>query len=262
MKNKIQSQTSPLTAITDLYPGVHLAWFHCEEIAKTALPGQFVMVSCDDYQLRRPFAVHEVSPTRDSFAILFAVVGKGTAWLSAQNPGVMLNILGPLGNGFSFAGDAQNILLVAGGLGIAPLRFVAQVANESGKSVTILQGAASVSGVYPEHCLPEQTECFVATEDGSYGSHCLVTDMLNNYIDQADQIMACGPNAMYHPIAEYNNRLLNPKPFQVSLEVRMGCGFGACYGCSIKTAAGMKKVCHDGPVFNYNDILWDAAPGI
>lgn len=262
MNSKTQPLTASLQSIEELYQGVFLAWLNCPQISQTAKPGQFVMLSCDGYPLRRPLAVHQVDYTQDSFAVLFAVVGKGTAWLSKQKPGIEVNALGPLGNGFSFASGVQNILLIAGGLGIAPLRFVAQAAHEAGKSVTLLQGASTASCVYPANNLPEQVRCYIATEDGSCGAHCLVTGILHDYIGWADQIMACGPNAMYHPIAAHNKQLLRVKPFQVSLEARMGCGFGACYGCSIKTTSGMKKICHDGPVFDYNAILWDKNPGI
>ncbi|MDD3265471.1 MAG: dihydroorotate dehydrogenase electron transfer subunit [Dehalococcoidales bacterium] len=262
MNNKTQAITVPLESMEELYQGVFLAWIGSKQIARTAQPGQFVMVSCNNYLLRRPLAVHKVSPKKDRFAILFAVCGKGTTWLSRQKPGIELNILGPLGNSFTLVPGAQNILLVAGGLGIAPLQFAAQVAREKGKSVTLLQGASTASCVYPSTSLPDGVKCYTATEDGSCGAHCLVTGILHDYIGWADQIMACGPNAMYHPIATSNKQLFKVKPFQVSLETRMGCGFGACYGCSIKTARGMKKVCHDGPVFDYYDILWKENPGI
>jgi dihydroorotate dehydrogenase electron transfer subunit len=250
-----------LESIEELYKNVFLAWLHCRQISSAAKPGQFIMVSCNDYLLRRPLAIHQVNQTKEAFAVLFAVCGKGTTWLSKQQPGTELSMLGPLGNGFSLAPEAQNILLVAGGLGIAPIRFVAQSAREAGKSVILLQGASTASCVYPANNLPEQVKCHIATEDGSCGAHCLVTDMLGDYIEWAEQILACGPNVMYHPIAARNNRLSSARPFQISLETRMGCGFGACYGCSIKTAAGMKKVCHDGPVFDYYEIVWDKNPG-
>jgi len=257
MKDKIQPITAPLKSMEELYQGVFLAWIDSEQVARNARPGQFVMVSCDGYLLRRPLAVHQVSPGRNSFAILFAVCGKGTAWLSQQKPGMSLSILGPLGNGFILVPGAQNILLIAGGLGIAPLQFVAQAAREEAKSITLLQGASTAACVYPPASLPEGVKCYTATEDGSCGAHCLVTGILHDYIGWADQIMACGPNAMYHPVAAHNKRLFRVKPFQVSLEARMGCGFGACYGCSIKTAQGMRKICHDGPVFDYCDIVWE-----
>jgi len=262
MNKLIEPKTTSLISLEELYQGVYLAWFDCERISKMVLPGQFVMLTCDEYPLRRPFAVHQVNEARDRFAILFSVVGKGTLWFSQQKAGTRFNVLGPLGNSFSFINDSQNILLVAGGLGIAPLYFVAQAARQAGKSVTLLQGASSVSCMYPISNLPEQVKCYTATEDGSRGEQCLVTDILHKYIGWADQIMACGPNPMYHPIAVSNKQLVPTKPFQISLEVRMGCGFGACYGCSIKTTSGMKKVCHDGPVFDYKDIIWDNNPGI
>ncbi len=244
-----------------IYQDTFLAWLESPSIAASAGPGQFVMVACGPSTvLRRPLAVHRVDAGRRQLALLYRTVGKGTGWLSVQQPGTGISLLGPLGNGFSLFPGAQNILLVTGGLGIAPLCFFAEHAASKKKSVIMLQGAATASGLYPDTLLPEGITCFTATEDGSAGSRCLVTGMLHDYLGWADQIVACGPSAMYHPIARKNSGMFKTRPYSVSLEVVMGCGFGACYGCSIKTLGGMKKVCKDGPVFDYYDIIWDWVP--
>ncbi len=248
---------STVLSIDKIITDAYLLWLDAPEIAGVAKPGQFLMVKCGDSTiLRRPFAIHQVSRSQGRVALLFSVVGKGTGWLSSKKTGEIINILGPAGNNFEFSPGSKNILLVTGGLGIAPMNFLAQTAIDLDKSVILLRGAASSDCLYSETFLPTGVSCYTATEDGSWGSHCLITEMLHEFIGWSDQIIACGPEGMYHPIALQNRQLFKVRPYQVSLEVRMGCGFGACYGCSVSTRQGMKRVCYDGPVFNYTDIIW------
>ena len=225
-------------------------------IAAAARPGQFVMVSCgQELTLRRPLSIHQVANS-GQLHLLFSIVAKGTSWLSHRQEGETLDLLGPLGNGFSIEPASRNLLLVAGGIGIAPLAFFAQQALSEAKSVTLLLGARTDTGLYPQRLLPGGVETVVATEDGSTGTKGMITDILPDYVDWADQIYACGPLAMYQTIATNNQKRRVRKPVQISLEVRMGCGLGACYGCSIRTRRGMKQVCLDGPVFNLDEIIW------
>jgi dihydroorotate dehydrogenase electron transfer subunit len=186
---------------------------------------------------------------------LFKVIGKGTTWLSLRRKGERLDVLGPLGHGFYIGPASKKLLLVAGGIGIAPLTFLAQEASEQKKSVTLLLGAHTKDELYPQKLLPDGIKTIITTEDGSYGQEGKVTDILSGYVDWADQIYACGPLAMYGTIAGERQQWQNKKPVQVSLEIRMGCGIGACFCCSIKTKNGMKRVCRDGPVFNLDDVI-------
>jgi len=226
------------------------------EIAAAARPGQFVMVNCgQELTLRRPLSIHRVSNS-GQLHLLFSIAGKGTFWLSQRQKGEPLDLLGPLGNGFSIEPTSRNLLLVAGGIGIAPLTFLAQQALAQGKSVTLLLGARMKKGLYPQKRLPAGIETIITTEDGSAGRKGMITDVLPDFIDWVDQIYACGPLAMYQRIASQRQQQHMKKTIQISLEVRMGCGLGACYGCSIKTRHGMKQVCKDGPVFNLEEILW------
>ena len=226
------------------------------DIAAAARPGQFVTVSCGrELTLRRPLSIHQVANSEQLY-LLFSIVGKGTSWLSDRQEGEILDLLGPLGNGFSIEPASRNLLLVAGGIGIAPLAFLARQALSEGKSVTLLLGARTDAGLYPQQLLPGGVETVVATEDGSSGTKGMITDILPDYVDWADQIYACGPLAMYQTIATNNQQRRVRKPVQISLEVRMGCGLGACYGCSIRTRRGMKQVCLDGPVFNLDEVIW------
>jgi len=184
--------------------------------------------------------------------------GKGTGWLSQRKAGDKVEIFGPLGNSFSIRPTSRNLLLVAGGTGVAPLHFLAQEAIRRECSVTLLLGAPTAAQLYPKHLLPSGIKLVTATEDGTIGEKGMVTDLLPDFVTQADQVFACGPMPMYRDMAFQKSKLkLEGRPVQISLEVRMGCGLGVCYGCTVKTKSGLKQVCKDGPVFNLEDILWD-----
>jgi dihydroorotate dehydrogenase electron transfer subunit len=237
-------------------PGVYLIWLESPQIASTAQPGQFVMVhNGEESWLRRPLSIHQ--PGKAKLALLFTVVGKGTHWLAQCQAGDTVDLLGPLGNGYSIHSDSHNLLLVAGGIGIAPLCFLAQEALNQGCSVTLLLGAPTATQLYPGDLLPSEIELVIATEDGTTGKKGMITDLLPDFARWADQTFACGPSSMYQAMATQGQQLLEAKSVQVSLEVRMGCGLGICYGCSLRTKRGLKQVCRDGPVFELNDILWD-----
>jgi len=270
-----------ISSNVEVMPGIHLMWIEAPDIAAAAQPGQFITVRCGDFTLRRPFSVHQSSPLRreDSgegeIAILFKVTGKGTLWLSQRQEGEKIDMLGPLGKGFTVAPKSRNLLLVAGGIGIAPLAFLVQQAS-SQHQMTLIHGASTAAQLYPKSyeltAISYQRFQFVpVTQDGSIGQKGMATDVLPDFLDWADQIYACGPVDMYKAMA----LSLDPSPLkgegkgegekrsklklrkcQVSLEVRIGCGFGACYGCTINTRKGLKQVCRDGPVFELDDIIW------
>jgi len=247
-----------IIANSETMPGVHLIRLDCSQIER-AEPGQFVMVRCgEDTLLRRPFSIHQQDGNK--LAVLFNVVGKGTHWLAQRQAGDELDLLGPLGNGFSIHSGAQSLLLVAGGIGIAPLVFLAQQALSQGYSVELLLGATTATQLYPQRLLPPEVKLITATEDGTSGKKGMITDYLPEFIGGADQAFACGPVSMYQTMAK--QKLAKTKPIQISLEIRMGCGLGVCYGCTVKTKNGLKQVCKDGPVFNLDDILWEELKGI
>jgi dihydroorotate dehydrogenase electron transfer subunit len=233
----------------------HLICVDAPDIATAARPGQFVTVGCGpDFTLRRPLSIHRLDESGKIY-FLFAVVGGGTLWLSQRLKGEELDLLGPLGNGFSVQPTSKKLLLAAGGIGIAPLVFLAQKGQAEGKPVRLILCARQKEGLYPKELLPKEIETLITTEDGSAGRRGKVSDILPEHIDWADQVFACGPLAMYQAIAGQSKRWRNKKPVQVSLEVRMGCGVGACLGCSINTKKGMKRVCRDGPVFDLDEVL-------
>jgi len=259
---------SPVLSNTEVMPGTHLVWLESPQIAAAARPGQFVMVRCgQDTLLRRPLSVHRVNG--DNLALLFTVVGKGTQWLARQQARDIIDIFGPLGNGFRIDPAAGNLLLVAGGIGIAPLRFLADEALRQGKKVTLIMGARSAehllpvtppSDLFQKGVLPSNINVVNATDDGSEGFRGLATDLIKGYADGADQVFACGPADMYRTMAQMPG--LKDKFVQLSLEIMMGCGAGVCYGCTIKTRSGLKQVCQDGPVFELGDIIREELPRV
>ena len=258
----MKQSIAPITASTEVMPGVYLLWLESAEIAAEARPGQFVMVSCgEDTLLRRPFSVHQIDNGR--LALLFNVVGKGTHWLSQRQAGENIDLFGPLGNGFSPDPSSRNLLLVAGGIGVAPLCFLANAAVKQKVKVTLLMGASSAVHLLPEGNLTHGLltdgvlpfNIMKITDDGSEGCKGLATDLIVDYVDRVDEIFACGPLPMYQTMAQMP--VLKTKPVQVSLEIMMGCGLGVCYGCTVKTRAGLKQVCKDGPVFELQEILWE-----
>jgi dihydroorotate dehydrogenase electron transfer subunit len=231
-------------------------------IAAAGLPGQFLMLKCGKNSLlRRPLSIHSASPD-GRVQLLYQVgvaaeggaEGKGTGWLSKLRKGDSVDVIGPLGNGFNIAAGSRSLLLAAGGIGIAPLGFLAERAVSAGLEVVLLMGARSAAGMLPQNMLPSGTNCIFTTDDGSKGRKGLVTDILPQYLEHADQVFACGPQPMLERMAAMP--ATGSRPVQVSLEVRMGCGTGACYGCSIRTLRGMKRVCREGPVFDIKDIIW------
>jgi len=231
------------------------------EIAAESKPGQFCMLKCGpDSLLRRPVSIHAATPSGEIAFLYDDAPGKGKNWLRKIAAESQLDIIGPLGNGFEIEDKVNNILLAAGGIGIAPILFLAEKAIGLGKSVTLLQGARRREGLYPDERLPSGfRQKLVVVERRENGDHLplgKVTDFLPAHINGADQVFACGPQAMLEALNNQVDNKAIAKSVQVSLEVRMGCGLGTCYGCSIKTKQGMKRVCKEGPVFNIKDIIW------
>ena len=260
----MQQVLTHVIANDEIMAGGYLMWLDCPQIASIVVPGQFVMVMCrgkeaDVPLLRRPLSVHRIDGNR--LALLYAVVGQGTQWLSERKPGDQVDILGPLGNNFTIDADSKKLLIVAGGIGIAPTVALADYALDRGYITTLLIGCRSAEHMYPEGLL----DCAVAmglnivviTEDGSKGREGMVTEALAELAPAADQIYACGPLPMYQAINQSID-ILSDKPTQVCLEQMMGCGWGVCYGCTIETGVGLKKVCQDGPIFDIDDVVWNS----
>lgn len=240
------------------------------KIAKAALPGQFVMVRVSQglYPfLRRPFSI--AGKDFKTIKLLYKAVGTGTRMLSQISPREFLDITGPLGNGFNLE-VKDNILLVAGGIGIAPLLFLIQeLASLNPKNrqrIWLLFGeetldlADYITNIYAvgENPYLMLKHIDVITKDGSSGKKGLVTDLLLKKMIyepfKFSQVYACGPNEMLKKVAEIVPGRI---PCWVSVESRMACGLGACRGCAISTIHGYKRVCKDGPIFEAREVKWN-----
>ncbi len=250
-----------------LMPGVFLLELEAPELAQSGRPGQFVLVRCGeegswDPLLRRPLALHRLIRELGRVELLVRVVGRGTAWLALRRPGDRLDLFGPLGQGFALKRNTRNLLLVAGGMGIAPLVAMAEEGLGRGCAVVLALGARSREDLYPASLLSPPVEVHLATEDGTAGRTGPVTVLLADpepgLLPWADQVMACGPRPMLAEVAAMvrAGRMRLPAGFaQVSLEERMACGIGACLGCVIPTRKGYRRVCRDGPVFDLREVF-------
>jgi dihydroorotate dehydrogenase electron transfer subunit len=190
--------------------------------------------------------------------VLVRPFGRGSAWLVEQPPGVRLDVLGPLGNTFQVASKSQNLLLVGGGVGAAPLLMLAREAVSRGLNVTYLLGAATAEGLLaPEH-VPGEVEYHTATDDGSAGHAGFVTDLIPESLAWADQVFTCGPEPMFRSLRQQvlANRFGDKPRVQMCVERTMACGVGACLGCVVETRSGMKTSCVDGPVFDMETLIW------
>lgn len=229
----------------------------CPEIAKTAVPGQFVNISCSKF-LKRPFGISEVNSENESFSIGVKVVGKGTAEITAFEEGQELTVLGPLGNGFDLD-SFDSYILVSGGSGVFPINFTYETLKKAGKSVTVVQGFRDKSQIIMNH------EDFILTTDagdaGIKGNSCdgLNTIDLNNFKNAA--VLCVGPLPMMKAVGKWAQD--NNLKCYVSMEQRMACGIGICLVCICKVKAEANgeefkhvRCCKDGPVFPYEEVIW------
>lgn len=252
---------------TELLPGLRLLWLDAPEAARATRPGQFVFVRCSDGPepvLRRAVSIHRVGPgilpgdersgppTR--LALLYGTAGHGVAYLQRYQPGDVVNIIAPLGHGFAVHAATRNVLLVGGGIGVAPLVNLADFCIREGRSVTLLVGAQHGRQVFPSHLLPPEVEIIVATQDGSLGHHGMITELLPAHLDWADQVFCCGPVGMYETIGRAVFQQGQRKQVQVLMDAPMMCGVGTCGTCAVETRRGNKLVCHDGPRFDVRDL--------
>lgn len=210
-------------------------------------PGQFVNIRLEGRFLRRPISVCDWDG--GTMTVVYKVVGKGTAQMAAMAPGEQLDVLTGLGNGYdlSLSGDAP--VLLGGGVGVPPLYRLAKDLRRQGKQVSVVLGFNTASEVfYPAQFQALGCQVTVTTVDGSLGKQGFVTDALP---ETYTYFYACGPEPMLRAVYRATRT-----SGQMSFEERMGCGFGACMGCSCKTVTGYKRICKDGPVLRKEEILW------
>lgn len=255
---------STVTSVTEVADNIFVLRFFSREVASTIRPGQFINVKVmPGYSplLRRPFSVYRV--VGDEVEIIFNAVGQGTRILSKKRAGEELDVLGPLGKWYGVDTEFDTALLVAGGLGVAPMPIVTEAVNAKKKRVVTFLGARTGSQAVLSHL----DNIHLATDDGSKGFHGTVVDLLRHRFDKENfskpKIFACGPNAMLKHVARFAEG--HNIPCEVSLECSMACGFGICQGCPVEKRhelsfanSDRKKyylVCKDGPVFSSNDIV-------
>lgn len=210
--------------------------------------GEFINITVPNYYLRRPISVCDF--TNNSVDILYKILGRGTNDLKDLKKGQELDCLIGLGNGFDLT-KANNPLLIGGGIGIAPLLALAKSFYKSGIKPTLVYGARSKDDIVITDKLQKYTNLIICTDDGSLGFKGNVINCIKSSNINFDYYYACGPLKMLEYLSkEYPNGSL-------SLEARMGCGFGACMGCSIKTTNGPKRVCKEGPVFDASEVIFN-----
>ncbi len=243
-----------VTGVQELQENIFLLSFNNPQIDINIKPGQFFNIKvCDSYYplLRRPFSICDVE--NDNLSILFSVFGEGTKILANKKKGETINLLGPLGNGFSSDGNYDTAVIIAGGLGIAPFPYLTKIIGNS-KEIISFAGGRNANAIIKYG----MKNLHVATDDGSLGFHGNVVQLFSNQLKKISskkiKVYSCGPNVMLKAVKEICT--LNNIPCELSTECAMACGIGICQGCPIESSEKDKYylVCKDGPVFNAKDI--------
>jgi len=212
-------------------------------------PGQFVNIRLEGLYLRRPISVCDLDG--GMLTIVYKVVGRGTAAMAALRPGETLDLLSGLGNGYALSKSGERPLLLGGGVGIPPLYLLARRLLDLGKKPQVLLGFNRAAEIfYAEEFRALSLPVHLATADGSAGQRGFVTDLIRD-CGAYDYFFACGPEPMLRAVYDATET-----GGQLSFEARMGCGFGACMGCSCETKYGAKRICRDGPVLEKEEIRW------
>ncbi len=223
-------------------------WVLSGDTSDITAPGQFVNIKIDGFYLRRPISVCDAVDGK--LTLIFKAVGEGTEKMAEMLPGEKLDILSGLGNGYTLEESGDKPLLIGGGAGVPPMYMLAKKLIDAGKRPTVILGFGSADEVFYKQKFTELgCEVIVATADGTEGVRGFVTDALSD-VDYT-YFYTCGPEPMLKAL--YNKTETSG---QFSFEERMGCGFGACMGCSCKTKYGNKRICRDGPVLVKEEIIW------
>ena len=211
-------------------------------------PGQFVNIKLDGFFLRRPISVCDC--VGENLTLIYKTVGRGTEQMSRMKNGDELDLLTGLGNGYNTKISGGSPLLVGGGVGVPPMYMLCRKLISEGKNVTVVLGFNSKDDVFYENEFRALgADVHIATADGTYGIKGFVTDVIKDM--QYTFFYTCGPEPMFRAMHK-----MMKTPGQYSFEERMGCGFGACMGCSCKTLTGNKRICKEGPVMESEEIIW------
>ncbi len=220
------------------------------EIDFVSQPGQFVNFTIEGFYLKRPISICDVSET--TFTCIYKVLGEGTKQMSTWNVGKEVEVLVGLGNGFDCTKVAQQVVLLGGGVGVPPMYSVAKKCLELNKQVSVCLGFASRDDAfYIDEFKALGVDVYVSSNDGTIGEKGFVSDLMIKHNLLNHDYLACGPHMMLRSIAKTSH-----VQGLLSFEERMGCGFGACMGCSCKTLTGYKRICVEGPVMESGEIIW------
>ncbi len=241
-----------------LTPTTFALTLEAPRICAAAQPGQFVHITCGEGNLlRRPISICQAQD--GLLRIVFVVKGEGTKWLSARREGDVLDVLGPQGHGFDMDQLGARPVFIGGGIGVPPMLLTMRRALENGAQPSAILGFRNKEAVILEEAFRALGTTVVATDDGSYGVHGFVSDVLRENIGAYTSVCCCGPKSMLRALAAIAEEA--GIPCQVSMEERMGCGIGACLvcACALKAEAGETRyghVCKDGPVFDSREVAW------
>ncbi len=230
----------------------------CPEIAQVAVPGQFVHIRIGSFTLRRPISICGIDPVKGTLRIVFEIRGEGTSAIADLNKGDVIDMLAPLGHGFTVNPDFKKVILIGGGIGTPPMLPLAKAYGEKAVAISGFRNASAV--ILQEDFAAAGAETILCTDDGSAGIHGFVTQPLEELVRNGgvDAVFACGPTPMLKRITEICKE--NSVYCEISLEERMACGIGACLGCACKTKRNDEEyfahVCKDGPVFKAEEVLW------
>ena len=246
-----------ITSVESFHPRFVLIKLKSDEALPEIKPGQFVEVKVEGSAstfLRRPISINYVDKENSEIWLLVQLVGDGTRAMARLNEGDSLNVLFPLGNGFAAPKKGEKVLLVGGGVGVAPLLEYGKALKEVGAKPVFLLGARTKTDLMQLDLFGKYGDVYITTEDGSEGEKGFVTQHSVLTKESFDRISTCGPKPMMVAIAKFAKA--NSISCEVSLENMMACGLGACLCCVEKTVKGNVCVCKEGPVFNINDLTW------
>ena len=252
----------PVTVLANerVAQGVGLVTLEAPHIVARVEPGQFIhlrIAEGTDFILRRPFSVHRTGG--DSLQLLYQVLGRGTRALAEKRPGDRMDAIGPLGHGFTVPPGTAHAMVVAGGLGVAPMGMLLDRLAEAGVAVTAVVGAPTEDRLLALELVRACAgRVFACTDDGSHGVHGFVTAALPDALaDRPDVAYVCGPEPMARAVAAQCAQA--GVACQVSLERLMACGIGACLSCVVSLRSGLARACVDGPVFDAEEVSWAAS---
>lgn len=230
----------------------------CHEVAEAAVPGQFVHIRAKGFTLRRPISICGIDKEKGTLRIVFEIRGQGTEEIAKLNKGDLIDMLAPLGHGFTVKHDAEKVILIGGGIGTPPMLPLAKI---YGKKAAVISGFRNSSAaILQDDFKAAGAEVILCTDDGSAGIHGFVTQPLKELAEKGgiSAVYACGPMPMLKGVAAICKE--NGIFCEISLEERMACGIGACLGCACRTKRNDEEyfahVCKDGPVFNAEEVLW------